>query len=133
MKHDTIDEMLAILFSKIITLVVVGCLGIIFYKILRSEVKNYTILLLTNILGTIIGPAALMATAMSSAQGTTVGLNVMFYTCIAGVLLVFICLLLSFIFISITKDTSKAIRVLKIPVLYAIAWVCLGLIIATVL
>lgn len=122
--------MVAILFSKILAIAVLILTGFVFYKIFKSDTNDYKPFLVVNILGALVAPGALIATAMMSAQGTTLSVSILFYTCLAGIPLVIICLLLHLIYSVIIKDVSKGVLVLKIPVLYGIAWICLAMLLA---
>ncbi len=102
-------------------------LGAVFYKAL--QVKDFTVLLLLNALGLIISPGVMMATAMSAASsGTNPTINILLYGCLLGIAVCLVCLLAGFI---LRKDKMKAIKYLRIPVIYAALWTSFGILVLT--
>jgi hypothetical protein len=121
---DLLAEVGGSLLSFALVGVMIYLCGLIFYRLITSDTISLPIYVLIDAIGAgLIGPAALMATAMGSASGEDLFLVSLFsYGVIGGIITAFICIILGSAFI-LAKKQSQARKILKIPIIYAGVWI----------
>jgi hypothetical protein len=121
MKRESVTiifDMLPIILSNVLLIISVGI--ILFVIVFRT--KSVTPLYQLNFVGAGIGPAAVMATAMQSANNTSQMLELFFYLCVLGIPLALVCNIFGYI-LSRNNQSETVLIILKIPSIYAAFWI----------